>query len=689
MSYANIALPLAQRGVPTIPLRPRSKVAFIHGWEEAATVDPHQIKVWDAQYPDANGASVAQGKLGGVWFFEIDSPEVLKRIETETGQKIPSTYRVRSSPGRGHFYFRQTPESIAMGNISQGFVKNTDWSARVDRQYVVAPGSIHPKTGDPYTPLREEPIIDAPQWLLNWLQSQKVEKKTLATTEGAAPVIAEGGRNTWLTREAGKLRQASGLNEDELAMILLRKNQESCIPPLSEEEVKTIAGSIARYEVKQAGVVLVGGVPAGTNPVHKNVQSAQVVQNNTSAPTPEERPKFAKVEYPRFPTEVMYGTSVYEYFVKPVTDVNSRVPEFMWLPAVQIMLNYLTLRVHIKDKNFKGNLYSVIIGKKGSVKSDSVKDAIHYMTEVGIADHAGMDTQSAQGKALVWSAGSPEGLGLDMHKTNCKNAILFYDELSTLTKKAGIDGSNMVGALLTMYESGKFANAIKAKKDSYGLQPGTYATSLISCTTDETFKPLWAILAGATTGLNDRFIFLLQPEMLPEPTPQIVINTDLNAVKTKELVDKAVKQGIYSIFDQSPLRRLYKLDNRYGHRAEKFALYFAVDLGKDEIDEECIERACMVVDYEIAVKKYLQTYDAVTREGVYQQELISLLKNSGGEMKLREIERKMNSTRFGTGLWYQIYEGLKKASWIKETGAGVKGDPKIVYLMKDPDGEDD
>lgn len=660
-----------------MPLRAGTKKAFLPNWQDLATTDPAKIAEWNAQYPDANAGSVARAELGGVWFFEVDSPDVVTRIKADTGQTIPNTYRVRSRPGRGHFYFKQTPASIAMGNISQNFVKGNDWSARVDREYVVSPGSIHPETLMPYLPLRDEPLIDAPQWLLDWLLSQKQGKKSGmadVTTDGEK--IPRGAHDTELTRIAGKLRQI-GLEEQAIYEHITEVCEKRCenYGDDYKEMTAKIARSVCRYEPGKDERVLFSGREGGTQP-------AQTKKSVAPPPDPETLPKFTKSTYPHFPVWVMEGTSIHTNFVKPVCEVNSRIPYFMWYPAMQIMMNYLTLHIHVKDKDVKGNLYSVLIGRKGIIKSSSVDDAIRYMNAVGIADQAGIDTQNANGKVLVWTAGSPEGFGMDMQKTNCKNGILYYDELSSLTKKAAIDGSNMIGALLTMYESGKFANAIKSKKDSYGLKPGTYSASVIACTTDETFQHLWSNLAGSSTGLNDRFVFLYQPEIIPEITEQIVVNTDMDAHKTKTVIDKAVKQTNYVIADTTPFRRLYKLGNRYGHRAEKYALYFAIDLVRDDIDEDCVERACALVDYEIAVKDYVKTYESITREGALQQEVMGHLRNNSGELGLRALERMMHVERMGTNLWYHVYEGLKKAGWIVEYGTGGKGDPKIVRLVR-------
>jgi hypothetical protein len=124
--------------IPVIRLRPRDKAALDTGWPALATTDLRTVCKWNSETPDANVGAVAKAELNAVWFFEIDSLDVIKRIETETGQKIPPTYRVRSRPGRGHYYWRQTPESIALGNIAQSFVKHGDFSVRVHNEYVAA-----------------------------------------------------------------------------------------------------------------------------------------------------------------------------------------------------------------------------------------------------------------------------------------------------------------------------------------------------------------------------------------------------------------------------------------------------------------------------------------------------------------------------------------------------------------------
>ena len=169
MTFFDIAKPLAERGIPQIRLRPKTKIAFETNWPKIATTDLSVLQKWSEEMPDANAASVAQAKPGGFWIFEVDRPNLHKEIEQQVGQKMPDTFIVKSSPGRGHFFFRHDPLSIAMGNLQGKDEEGKEaWSARTDSRYVVSANSVHPSTGKVYEVIRNSEIIPAPEWLIQW-----------------------------------------------------------------------------------------------------------------------------------------------------------------------------------------------------------------------------------------------------------------------------------------------------------------------------------------------------------------------------------------------------------------------------------------------------------------------------------------------------------------------------------------
>lgn len=672
MGFKEIAEPLAKLGVPVTPVRPGTKRAFLPDFPTTATTDLAQISAWGSQFPNANVACVARAEDGGIWFFETDSKDVLPRMQRDTGQMMPLAFMVRSRPGRGHFYFRHTAASKLMGNISQTYVVGQDWSVRTNREYVVGPGSIHPDTGLPYAALNwETPIAEAPDWLVQWLMSQKIQKQVNAPAEDSPRnergKVPHGSIHGFLLSQAGRLRHA-GLTQSEIETALLRIAHEQCQEPLDDEKIITMSRSICNFSAGEETAIILNQVP-------------------TVSPLAEEAEplNFEPIEYPLFPRHVMFGTSIYEGFVKQYCESNSRIDYFMWMPTAVMMMNYLGTKITVPFISWKPSFYVVLIGKKGRAnKSSSIRDAMRFLEFASVLSMYSKSIKNADGKSIVWEAGSPEGLGTDMMRTNCKNAILVYDELSALVGKASIEGSGMSSALLKLYDSNSFSNSIKTKKDTFNIDPGTYCATLITATTDRKFAELWSQLAGEDTGLNDRFTWVLEPKNLPPLKLEHAVNYNEAALATRKVIDVAVTKGTYQFFDKTPLQRILEVyGNRTAARAEKWALYFAIDLGLDEVDEDCVARGIEIVKYEESVKDYLMTFEAKNDESAIQQGVVRLLKKNGGTMEKRDVERALKANKYGLSVWRKSFYALVQEGFIVIEGKGCKGDPCVVRMTRD------
>jgi Bifunctional DNA primase/polymerase, N-terminal len=682
VTFLEIAHRLLARSLPLTPLRPKSKVAFIPNWNEHPITNMSEALAVANEYGnDLNCAVVAKAAPGGFCIFEVDDPTIPEKIKTDTGNSIYASYCVRSSPGRGHIYFKHTAASIALGNASQDTSDNKElWSFRANSQYVVSEHSIHPRTGLPYEAVTTKDIIEVPEWLIDWMKKNQTSRKDRPPLGIDGDRIARGGHDNYLNRLAGKLRYV-GMEEESIYNTLVEVVEKRFDDYGSDykEMCRKHAHYITQKPVGKNTSLLVNGVPVGT-----------AAASSDGTMEVEERPTIPLIPYPKFPSWIMAGTSIYEGLVKPFCEINSRYPEFMFVPALALMLNYLGTRVRIVGSGVPLSIFMVVIGRAGkTIKSSSVQDGVKYFEYAGLMSYSNSQMNNADGRVLVFTIGSPEGFGKEMNRLNCKNGVLFYDELATLTNKAGIEGSSLGDRLCTLYEAGLFQNIVKSRKDSFSLEPGTYVATVIACDTDKNFLKHWAPLSGSTTGLDDRFFFLLQPEKLKVIEPFVHVNTMEAALVTRRLIDKAVKQAEYSIVDKSPLQAtIEKIGNRAELRVEKFALAFAVDLGRDEIDEDCIERALALIKYEQSVKNWFKTFESTNKESGIQMELIHILQKNNGQMALRELERQIHAIRYGTTLWNISYRGLLQLGWIRETGKGVRSDPKIVTLLRTEEDDD-
>jgi hypothetical protein len=359
-----------------------------------------------------------------------------------------------------------------------------------------------------------------------------------------------------------------------------------------------------------------------------------------------------------------------------------------------LMMNHLGNKIRMENKEWSNSLFLILIGKRGQLKkSSSVVDSINYLKSIGVVDYATATTRNSEGKSIIWDAGSPEGMGLDARRINAKNIVLFYDELQGLIAKAGIENSTLATTLLKIYESGFFSNSVKSRKETFTFEPGSYTASLLACTTDRMFKSLWARLCGSGSGLNDRASFLLQPEVLKKPVPFTAVNTAAGAIETRKRIDRAIEIGTFPVEDSSPfvdfLAELGPNQDRTEIRAEKYSLWFAVDLGRDCVDLDCVERGIALARYEQAVKKRLRPYEAENRDAMVQQKIIEVLENGLGSVPLRELEHKVHAERLGTDVWSRAFGGLVKSGRIRQHWSGKYHDPKVIQLLRVSDNDDD
>lgn len=180
MGFYDIAAPLAQRGLACVPVEAGLKRCRLPNWPNLATTDLSQLREWDNAYPSANVGVVA--KPDGAALLDCDTPDLLARIEAETGQRLPPTMLVKSA-GRGcpHVYFQQTDTSRRLGNRKAPGL----FDFKVQNSYVVGPGSkIVTAAGTAeYVYLSDNPLAPFPAWLGTWIEANSAANKEV----GRAP----------------------------------------------------------------------------------------------------------------------------------------------------------------------------------------------------------------------------------------------------------------------------------------------------------------------------------------------------------------------------------------------------------------------------------------------------------------------------------------------------------------------
>lgn len=143
------ALRLARLGFPTFPLGPRSKVpiknpslGLSRGFKDATT-DPERLTTWFRTYPNANLAIAAPP---GTLVLDLDIPEALDPL-LSMYPSLTAAPRAQTGSGGWHLWLRAPKDIVATARI----IPELGLDLRSGgRSYLVAPPSIHPKTGNPW-----------------------------------------------------------------------------------------------------------------------------------------------------------------------------------------------------------------------------------------------------------------------------------------------------------------------------------------------------------------------------------------------------------------------------------------------------------------------------------------------------------------------------------------------------------
>jgi hypothetical protein len=161
-----------------------------------ATTDLARISAWWLKaYP---GANIGVRLPANVFVVDVDprngGSESVRNIEATYGP-FPHTLTVISGRGDGgcHRYYRRPSGKLTSQNLGAGI------DIKTSSGYVVAPPSIHPDSGRPYTRI-EAPIEEPPPWLVDLIRPPSLMLPTAVknrTTSGTSIADDFTSSTTW------------------------------------------------------------------------------------------------------------------------------------------------------------------------------------------------------------------------------------------------------------------------------------------------------------------------------------------------------------------------------------------------------------------------------------------------------------------------------------------------------------
>lgn len=701
MSFKDLAQPLIERGVPVIPLRPRTKAAFSSDWPTLATTDLKQISRWDAEYPTANIGCVGLAQENGIWFFEIDDSTLVKRIEGETGQKFPKTFKVRSRAGRGHIYFKHTPSTIALAFKKAYYsLKNATGgevcSARLNHAYVVGPGSTHPDTGLQYETISFAPIIDAPEWLVDWIKKNLATDVSITANDDGEEPILQGSRDNVLASLAGRFRQVMKADEEQLFAYLSDVNEKRVQPPLSETDIRRIAHSIGQKPIKTASIQLTSGGKTEAELAQQPAQAAAA-----GLPVIDDRPAIVDEPYPEFPE--MSG-ALWELAQEMYPDIPMSF-KFMSLVTHWGLLRS-GLDVIAGQRNFQTRFYVCLVAEPWRGKTAAMNEARNFMSQFEGPNIPLLYAESIDsGPALVDDF---EDLR-KAHPNAARQMILLHaDEMADLFEKAKSTASarnTLAGTWLSLYESNTASNRARNANKGRRIQIETAHFAIVGGTTIDGYEMMWTKTGGGSNGLMSRFIPIgTNAGRMPVNPQESSAKAQIECMlKIKDLIEKPGQTVCIEADAEKALREWWdkyrQIDSPSSTRildmVKRMLIVLAVtnpveteDMLGDEnvryVSDKQVQQACAFGDYVVQMRERLNPIDSYTFVQNFENAIMRLFERYPNRpFTQAEMLSRLNVSKKpgGKGSFLQAWKNNMKADQITEVGRTRKGTP--VYQKKE------
>lgn len=678
LPFNKIAVQMVKRGINVIPVEAKGKKPLLpKDWQFKASTKPDVIRDWIIEYGnDINCGCVAT--LDTYWFLDADNPELWDIIERETGNTLPRTFTTASSKGQ-HKYWKQTQASRLMGN-HKAHQFPYEFDAQVERRQVIAPGSTHP-SGLVYSIVDDCDIVEAPDWLVEWVSARGEKEKT--------------------TKPTGCVLVHEDFDfDDAMEHFGITGDWDGKGSPWFITDVCPIAGYRHEQSVKTGfyygGQVFgfhcfAGGCPGSTMTVGQVIAflNAKMIENGrepyrsaiwsaaddgvtidpkwnvdtvdddepleiVSKVAPEPRPDSASVADPLMDDiadliteEKRNGERALEpqdYLPVPdkvaivdpdghtglgfpgrcamygkLADITNNCPVSLPLGWLypSILTYASTLDIEDRDHFVRSNMYCALLGDVGTGKTYCMKAAQASIFLPG------------EGTVIQDAPGSHSGLMNQLSEDEPLPRILFLNELKSVMNACAIQGSNLPTMLCKFWEADEDGGSTKKRRQVVYAKLSILGG--LACKDGAEFAKVF----GATTvyGLADRFMLgyhngYVKARPLRGFTP----------VRFDNLKPVAIPDWVWDAKDdwigEDAQRR------RLSEHALRVALVTAACSGDAEINAPCIEAAFRFIEWQLRLREVYKPGLAETKESECYEAIYTALKERRDYQKLNKVHHK-------------------------------------------------
>jgi hypothetical protein len=436
--------------------------------------------------------------------------------------------------------------------------------------------------------------------------------------------VGEGERNTTTAALTGYYINR-GLRENEIADILSMWNMRNR-PPMSQNELlQTIASIQATHERQN--------------------------QNDSFG----------------FPTDIMSGLAG-EFACLYSAHLESPI-QFFFMSFLCCLGTALADRITLDIETFpQPRFFLVLLGQSADERKSTAINKTIELFEQAFSDDSERNWRFPVFN-ICRGAGSAEGL---QKRLEARSKVLFcLDEMKQFASKCKIDSSVLLPCVNTLFESNVYENITSKSRISI---ENAYL-SIIGASTTDTWETLWNS-AFINIGFTNR-IFLTPgvgqrlhafPGRIPdEEKNQIILRLRHTVQSYPILVRFDIDADARELFErwylELPSSMHTKRLDTYAHR---FLPLLAVNDGKDTIDEETVQKAISLCNWQLRVRQLHDPIDADSKMAAMEERIRRSL--ISGPKTGSQLKRDVNYSRVGIWFYENALRNLQRIGEIRNTG---------------------
>ncbi len=362
-----------------------------------------------------------------------------------------------------------------------------------------------------------------------------------------------------------------------------------------------------------------------------------------------------------FPLSVMSGIS--GEFAKLYSQYLESPAPFFYFSFLtclgSLLSDRLSSELEIKPQP---RFYTVLIGESADDrKSTAASKTIEFFRDTFF-----------EGFHVCYGVGSAEGLQEKLSSISPSRLLLFCDEFKSFVDKCSIKGSVLLPCVNTLFESNRYES--QTRNSCIKLE-NAYL-SILAATTKATFETMWSS-NFTSIGFNNR-IFLVtgsgkrkyaMPEEIPESLKKNVryplneMVSMVNPYLKMHITDQArnLFQEWYLDLDQSIHAK------RIDTMAHRLLPVLAINDKKTQIDKETVEKAIVISNWQLEVRKELDPIDADNVVAKMEERIRRHLRKR--PMTFRELRQNTSADKYG--IWV-LETALKNLRGVEEVTFNTK-----------------